>query len=354
MEHGRPMEEDGSLSPSPHLGLSHPAHMACMNQMLHRSTLMPWLVCRFWFLFLWLFVGWPAIGRELVTVEPAPQEVGAAKLIDFSRDVAPIFQKHCEECHQGDTAKNGFLIGDRDAVLGFVTPGSAADSSLWSDYLMATAPKGGEADLRMPPDGPLPTGELAVLKLWMDEGAQWPEGTALGDKPTDAATAETSTNPAWFRAIGYLHPAIVHFPIALLSTAALCVLTSYILGDRYAQFAFNCLVLGFLFSIATAVLGWSFAESRGYGDWTKMMTTKSSDEEASLFLHRWVGSAVAVVGLVVVIAGWRNRQSDGSRPGHFWRVGTLVLAMLVGWVGHEGGELVYGDLIGKALSHFSK
>jgi uncharacterized membrane protein len=287
-------------------------------------------------------------------VEPAPQEVAATKLIDFSRDVAPIFQKHCEECHRGEKAKNGFLIGDRDAVLGFVTPGSAADSSLWSDYLMASAPKAGEADLRMPPDGPLPTGELAVLKLWMDEGAQWPEGTALGDKPSEAVTTEASTTPAWFRAIGYLHPAIVHFPIALLTIASLCVLTSYILGDRYAQFAFNCLVLGFLFSIATAVMGWSFAESRGYGDWTKMMTTKSSDEEASIFLHRWVGSAVAIVGMVVVIAGWRNRQSDGSRPGHFWRIGTLVLAMLVGWVGHEGGELVYGDLIGKALSHFSK
>jgi uncharacterized membrane protein len=312
------------------------------------------MVVGLWSLIAALVLGLPAISQELPKEETKQETTPAAKLIDFARDVAPIFQKRCEECHQGDKAKNGFLIGDRDAVLGFVTPGSAADSSLWTDYLMAPPPKAGETDLRMPPDGPLPPGELAVLKLWMDEGAAWPEGTTLGDKPVETAAIDASTKPAWFRAIGYIHPAIVHFPIALLIIAAVSVLASYVLGDRYAQFAFNCLVLGFLFSIATAVMGWSFAESRGYGDWTKMISTKSTDEEASIFLHRWVGSAVAIVGLIVVIAGWRNRQSDGTRPGHFWRIGTLVLAMLVGWVGHEGGELVYGDLIGKAMSHFSK
>ncbi|MFN6127401.1 MAG: DUF2231 domain-containing protein [Planctomycetota bacterium] len=322
--------------------------------MLHRSFATPRTVVGLWSLIAALVLGLPAISQEQPKEETKQPAATASKLIDLARDVAPIFQKRCAECHEGDKAKNGFLIGDRDAVLGFVTPGSAADSSLWTDYLMAPPPKAGETDLRMPPDGPLPPGELAVLKLWMDEGAAWPEGTTLGDKPVETAAIDASTKPAWFRAIGYIHPAIVHFPIALLIIAAVSVLASYVLGDRYAQFAFNCLVLGFLFSIATAVMGWSFAESRGYGDWTKMISTKSTDEEASIFLHRWVGSAVAIVGLIVVIAGWRNRQPDGTRPGHFWRIGTLVLAMLVGWVGHEGGELVYGDLIGKAMSHFSK
>jgi uncharacterized membrane protein len=322
--------------------------------MLHRSFATPRTVVGLWSLIAALVLGLPAISQEQPKEETKQPAATAAKLIDFARDVAPIFRKRCAECHEGDKAKNGFLIGDREAVLGFVTPGSAADSSLWTDYLMAPPPKAGEPNLRMPPDGPLAPGELAVLKLWMDEGADWPEGKTLGDKPAETAVIDASNKPAWFRAIGFMHPAIVHFPIALLIIAAVSVLASYVLGDRYSQFAFNCLVLGFLFSIATAVMGWSFAESRGYGDWTKMISTKSTEEESSLFLHRWVGSAVAIVGLIVVIAGWRNRQPDGTRPGHFWRIGTLVLAMLVGWVGHEGGELVYGDLIGKALSHFSK
>lgn len=307
-----------------------------------------------WFLVVALTFGLPTRSQEQPKEESQQPAGPAAKMIDFARDVAPIFQKRCAECHEGDKAKNGFLIGDRDAVLGFVTPGSAADSSLWTDYLVAPESTLTKLSLRMPPDAPLPAAELAILKIWMDEGASWPEGVILSDKPSEATSTEPSNTPPWFRAIGYLHPAIVHFPIALLLIAAMSVLASYVMGDRYAQFAFNCLVLGFLFSIATAVLGWSFAESRGYGDWTKMMTSNASEDEASIFLHRWVGSAVAIVGLVVVIAGWRNRQSDGTRPGHFWRIGVLVLAVLVGWVGHEGGELVYGDLIGKAMSHFSK
>jgi len=287
---------------------------------------------------------------EQTKQEPAP----VTKVVDFSRDIAPILLKRCVECHEGEKAKNGFVVGDREAVMGFVTAGSAADSSLWTDYLVAPESTLTKLSLRMPPDAPLPAAELAILKTWMDEGASWPEGATLSDKPSEVASTEPSNTPPWFRAIGYLHPAIVHFPIALLTIAALSVLVSYMFGERYTQFAFNCLVLGFLFSIASAVLGWSFAESRGYGDWSKMMSSSSSEDEASIFLHRWVGSAVAIVGVVVVIAGWRNGQSDGTRPGHFWRIGVLVLAVLVGWVGHEGGELVYGDLIGKAMSHFSK
>jgi uncharacterized membrane protein len=334
--------------------------------MLHRSYKTPGVISWMASLFLGLIASFSANSQEQASQEQASQEQAGkeptqqapapgGKVVDFSRDVAPILLKRCMECHEGEKAKNGFVVSDREAVMGFVTAGSAAESSLWTDYLIAPAATLSEPSLRMPPDGPLPTGELAILKLWMDEGADWPEGATLADKPTPVAVNEVANgSPAWYRAIGYLHPAIVHFPIAFLIIAAGSVLLSYVLGDRYAQFAFNCLVLGFLFSIVTAVLGWSFAESRGYGDWTKMMSSNASEDEASIFLHRWIGSAVAIVGLVVVIAGWRNRQSDGTRPGHFWRMGVLVLAVLVGWVGHEGGELVYGDLIGKAISHFGK
>jgi uncharacterized membrane protein len=208
----------------------------------------------------------------------------------------------------------------------------------------------------MPPDGHLPANELALLKLWMDEGASWPEGTSLAGKPigTSVEGTQTSSTPPWFQAIGYFHPAMVHFPIALMTIAAASVLMSYVLGDRYAQFAYTCLVLGFLFSIATAVMGWSFADSRGYGDWSKMLSANSSEEQRNIFFHRWLGSAIGVVGLLVVIAGWRARREDGSRPGHLWRAGTLLVAIMVMIVGHQGGELVYGDLLAKAWEQLSK
>ncbi|MFN9414899.1 MAG: hypothetical protein ACK57V_21350, partial [Pirellula sp.] len=45
---------------------------------------------------------------------------GTTKLIDFARDVAPILSARCEKCHRGDEAKAGFIIEDRDAVLGYL------------------------------------------------------------------------------------------------------------------------------------------------------------------------------------------------------------------------------------------
>lgn len=322
--------------------------------MLHRSlTTLPGSAWVWMALVAWLTCHVSLHGQDPAAESPKPTT--AAKLIDFARDVAPILQARCSECHEGEKAKNDFVIGDREAVMGFVTEGSAADSSLWTDYLMAAKGRNGESSLLMPPDGPLPANELAVLKLWMDEGASWPEGATLSGAPVAPPTTEAaSSSPNWFRAIGYLHPAFVHFPIALLLMAAASAMTSYVLGDRYAQFAYSCLVLGFLFAIATAVMGWSFAEARGYGDWSKMITANATEDESNIFFHRWLGSATVLVGLIVVIAGWKARQPDGSRPGHIWRIGTLLLAMLVATVGHQGGELVYGDLLAKAMEQLSK
>jgi len=287
-------------------------------------------------------------------LETAP--VVGSKLVDFARDVAPILHARCLSCHEGEKAKNGFLVHDRDTVLGFVTEGSAADSSLWTDYLIAAPGTVAEPSLLMPPDGSLPAHELAVLKLWMDEGADWPEGATVSAKATEAASLPPagSTAERWFRAVGYFHPAVVHFPIALLLIAAASVLLSYAAGQQYAQFAYTCVVLGFLFSIATAVMGWSFADSRGYPQWSTMLSSDATEEQSNIFFHRWLGSLAVVVGLFVVFAGWRARRSDGTRPGHLWRAGTLVLALLVAVVGHQGGELVYGDLLAKAVEQLSK
>lgn len=322
--------------------------------MLHRSHLPTFLRCLIAAGCLLILVGLikPVVAQESETV-PAAKE--PSRWVEFERDIVPLLQRRCAECHQGDKAKNGFMISDRDTVLGFIEPGSAATSSLWTDYLIAAPKSGTESSLLMPPDGALPRQELAILKMWMDEGAVWPEGAKWAEDPAAVPdTAVTSGSPKWFRALGYFHPAVVHFPIALLSVAAMGVLMSYILGDAYAQFAYRCLVLGFVFAILTAVMGWAFAEARGYGDWSRMITVDATEEQSNIFFHRWLGSAIAVVGLVAVVAGWRAKKGDGTRPGHFWRLCTLCLALLTGVVGHQGGELVYGDLFGKAWEQLSK
>ena len=297
----------------------------------------------------------PAASDSQGSTAPRTTPETRAKLVDFARDIAPILASRCSSCHEGDGAKNGFLVGDRDSVLGFVEAGSTHDSSLWTDYLMAEPVRLDKRSLVMPPDGPLPRGELALLKLWIDEGADWPEGVHVGSKVVkDVEVGERTTPQRVFRAIGYFHPAVVHFPIALISVAAVSVALSYLFGSGFARFGYYCLVIGALFAVLSAVMGWSFAETRGFTSWTQMLASQSTEEEGNQFFHRWLGTTTAFLGLIVCLLGWRARKPDGTRPGHAWRVGTLLLAILVAIVGHQGGELVYGDIFGKALEQLSK
>lgn len=284
-----------------------------------------------------------------------PNAPPSEKLVDFVRDIAPLLESRCESCHEGDSPKGGFNVGDRDSLLGYITPGSVADSTLWTDYLMAKPATIEKQSLIMPPDGPLPKAELTLLKLWIEEGASWPEGAKLKSVPIaeDDDASKTSVHRG-FRAIGYFHPAVVHFPIALITVAAASVLLSYFLGQRFASFGYACLVIGALFAIVSAVMGWSFAEIRGFASWDTMLAADATEKQSNEFFHRWLGSATAIIGLIVCYLGSRAKQSDGSRPGHAWRIGTILLALLVGAVGHQGGELVYGDIFAKAIEQFSK
>lgn len=57
------------------------------------------------------------------------------RIVSFDRDVAPIFAKHCLECHNEDDAKNDFRINDPDSVFSYVEAGDVESSSLFVDYL---------------------------------------------------------------------------------------------------------------------------------------------------------------------------------------------------------------------------
>lgn len=104
--------------------------------------------------------------------------------VDFSRDVRPIFQKHCFSCH-GETKQKGGLRLDIKAAAfkggeehgSPIIPGNSKDSAL----IKFTS--GAEEDLLMPPKGErLSAAELQTLGQWIDAGAVWPDdGVALND-----------------------------------------------------------------------------------------------------------------------------------------------------------------------------
>lgn len=108
-----------------------------------------------------------------------------ARPVDYLQDVKPILAKHCTACHGSekqksglrlDTAKNAKRGGDSGPV---VAPGKSAES------LLIQAITGAEGVEAMPPkeNPPLSKEEIAILKLWIDQGAKAPEDEAVSQGP---------------------------------------------------------------------------------------------------------------------------------------------------------------------------
>ena len=108
------------------------------------------------------------------------------KVVSFSADVQPIFQKHCIECH--DTAgegiaASGFSVHDYAGVMKgtnfgpVVVPESSISSTLYLVVAQQTSP-----EIHMPPhhtesmaEGrgePLSEDEIGIIAAWIDQGAQ--------------------------------------------------------------------------------------------------------------------------------------------------------------------------------------
>lgn len=101
--------------------------------------------------------------------------------VDFARDVQPILRQQCYSCHGPAKQKNGFRLDRRtDAMRGgtvsVIGPGNAEGSRLYQRLI------GDRFGIQMPPTGPLPAGQVAILKQWIDEGAEWPD-VLSGDRP---------------------------------------------------------------------------------------------------------------------------------------------------------------------------
>jgi ankyrin repeat protein len=101
--------------------------------------------------------------------------------IDFRRDVQPILRANCYGCHGPSLQMNSFRLDRRrDAMRGGtlaqIGPGNSAASRL---YLRLT---GNQYGMQMPPTGALKPEQIEKIKLWIDQGADWPDD-ASGEAP---------------------------------------------------------------------------------------------------------------------------------------------------------------------------
>lgn len=97
--------------------------------------------------------------------------------VDFVREVRPLLEKHCHECHGEKKQKSGLRLDVKAAALKGgdnhgpdIIPGNAKKSPLIR--FLTTDDK----DEQMPPKGRLSAGEIETFTRWINEGAVWPEG----------------------------------------------------------------------------------------------------------------------------------------------------------------------------------
>lgn len=94
-----------------------------------------------------------------------------AGTVDFARDIQPILNRSCEKCHGAKMQMGGLRLDAKAAVMKELKAGDAPASELYR----RVAGLGDQA--RMPMGGkPLPAAEIDLLKKWIQEGAEWPDG----------------------------------------------------------------------------------------------------------------------------------------------------------------------------------
>jgi hypothetical protein len=108
-----------------------------------------------------------------------------ASAADFFRDrVAPILEAKCLSCHSSLDRKGDFALQRRDELLdsGYVEAGDTEGSHLLTT-LVSLVP--GEKP-SMPKDGaPLTDEQVAVIRQWIADGAEWPDGLVLEEPVID-------------------------------------------------------------------------------------------------------------------------------------------------------------------------
>jgi WD40 repeat protein len=113
--------------------------------------------------------------------DPAPTPIPVVHLdrkepVTYEKDVAPIFAAKCQVCHAGSQTEGKFDLGTYGSLMKggkkgpAVVPGKAEESPLWLRGSHRVKPI-------MPPKtegNPLAPEEVAVLKMWIDQGAKGP------------------------------------------------------------------------------------------------------------------------------------------------------------------------------------
>jgi len=123
---------------------------------------------------------------------PASAKLGVTKKINFVKDIQPIFEFNCVACHREGYAKGGLRMDTReltfkggDSGVG-VVPFLAEKSPVYTSTTLSI-----DDEAVMPPKAKdrLTKDEIEFIKLWINQGAVWPDGLVLQQKKKEALSA---------------------------------------------------------------------------------------------------------------------------------------------------------------------
>ena len=136
----------------------------------------------------------------VISIAMARAAVAETKKVDFVKDVQPILKASCVDCHSLDPKKpkkNGagsLRLDDKASALkggkygADIVPGDAKNSRLFKLLSGSVTEKVEDEDKDVPPMPkakrgkkwrPLTGDQIATIRQWIDQGADWPEATTV-------------------------------------------------------------------------------------------------------------------------------------------------------------------------------
>jgi mono/diheme cytochrome c family protein len=99
----------------------------------------------------------------------------------FRERVAPIFERHCVVCHQGEKPKGGLSLATAAGLANGGNSGPVIEAAKPDDSLLVELISGDKPAMPQKA-GPLSNDDITAVRKWIADGAAWPEGLVLRDK----------------------------------------------------------------------------------------------------------------------------------------------------------------------------
>ena len=145
-----------------------------------------------------------SVSSLVVLQGQSPTTQAPSRQIDYDKDVRPLLSQNCYSCHGPEAQQAGLRLDLRQNALRggdygpVIVPGKSHESKLIRRLV------DGDGGMQMPPSGALLPDEIAVLRAWIDQGAEFRNDVAeeAPPKPLDPtlatliATARTGSRAA--------------------------------------------------------------------------------------------------------------------------------------------------------------